>query len=74
MLCYNFVKVSLMKDDCLLMTNESEASSMYEIDKALQFAPSQHSHHLYNVPGTVLSASHTLSPVIFTTALEILLA
>lgn len=67
---YNFVQVSLTKDDCLLMINESEASSRCKINKALQLAPSEDSHHLYNILGAVLSASHTLSPAISTTALE----
>lgn len=53
------------------MINKSEASGGYKANKALQLAPREHSHHLYNVPSMVLSASHTLSPITFTTTLGV---
>lgn len=52
------------------MINELETSSGYKINKALQLAPRKHSHHVRNVLATELSASHTLSPVIFLTTRE----
>lgn len=50
---YNFVKVPIIKDDCLHTVNESDASSRYKISKALQLAPRQHNHHLYNMSGAM---------------------
>lgn len=66
---YNFVQVPLTKDDCLLMINQSEASSGYKINKASQLAPLRSSHHSYVVPSPVLNPSRALSPITFTTTL-----